>query len=179
MEIEINVGLHFIVHVFQHDIVDISTEVTHRCIEQLQLVLHAELFEFCARSREHPCRLSAMADVNLIDVVHQINRLFASDVLIQRAAEIIRNIVFSIGESACSAKSAHDRTGRTFDTGFHLLAVNRTTALLQRITRLKNRYLKLRTLFHQLIRRKNAARTCADDNDIIFHTYILHFSSCG
>ena len=35
MEIEINVGFHFIVHVFQHDIVDISTKMTHRCIKQL------------------------------------------------------------------------------------------------------------------------------------------------
>ena len=120
-----------------------------------------------------------MIDIDLINIIHQINCLFTADMLVQRTAEIIRNVVFSIGESACSAKSTHDRTGRTFDTGFHLLAVNRTTALLQRIARLKNRYLKPRTLFHQLIRRKNATRTCADDNDIIFHTYILHFSSCG
>ena len=138
MEIKINMVFHLIVHVFQYDVVDIGTEVAHRCIEQLQLVLHAELFEFCARSGEHPCRLSAVADVNLIDVVHQIYRLFASDVLIQRAAEIVRNVVFSVGESACSAKSAHDRTGRTFDTGFHLLAVNRTAPFFQRVAGLKD-----------------------------------------
>ena len=36
------------VNIFKNDVVYISAEVTDRCIEQMQIVLHTKLFEFAA-----------------------------------------------------------------------------------------------------------------------------------
>ena len=172
-EIKVHVFFHFLIHISKYDIIDIRAEVTHRCIEQLQLVLHAELLKLCTCRRKHPRLFPAVTDIDLIHVVHQIDGFLSSDMLVERTTEVVCDIVFSIGKCARTAKAAHDRTGRTLDAGLYLLPVDRAAPLLKRIAGLKHSELQLRALFHQLIGAENTAGTSSYDNDIII------FISCS
>ena len=69
------------------------------------------------------------------------------DMLVERTAEVVCDIVFSIGKCARTAKAAHDRAGRTLDTGLYLLPIDRAAPLLQRIAGLKHGELQLRLFF--------------------------------
>ena len=67
-----------------------------------------------------------MGHIDFIHIVHETERLFFSDILIQCAAEIVRNIVLSVGKGTCSAEAAHNRTTLTGNTGLHLFSVDGT-----------------------------------------------------
>ena len=71
-----------------------------------------------------------MGHIDLVHIFHKLSRCFFADVLIQSTAKIVGNVVFTIGERARSAESAHNRAGFTFDAGFDLVTVNRAVTLL-------------------------------------------------
>mgnify|MGYP005878330145 CR=1 FL=1 len=98
-------------------------------------------------------------------------RLFA-DVLVESAAEIVRDVVFSVRKSSRSAETAHNGTALAMDTGFDFHSVNGTFSLIQHVARLKNSHFQVPFLFHQLVGSKNPAGACADDDNIIcFHLF--------
>ena len=115
-----------------------------------------------------------MRDVNLVYILHKLRCFLLTNVLVQRPSEIIRNIVLSVGKCSCAAKSAHDRARLTVNTSLHLVAVDRALTPVQRMSRLKDSYFKLRPLFRKLICRKDPSRPRADNNYIISHRIILH-----
>ena len=88
----------------------------------------------------------------------------------QAAAEVVGNIVFSVGKSTCAPESAHDGAGFAADAVFHLVTVDRTFPPVQRIPKLKYADLQrcLRLLL-QFIGGENPARSRADDQHIIIH----------
>ena len=71
-----------------------------------------------------------MSHVDLIHVFHKLSSCLFANVFVQSAAKIIGNVVFTIGECARSAESAHNGAGFTFDAGFDLITVNRAVTLL-------------------------------------------------
>ena len=171
VEPEIHLSLQLIKQIFQHDIIDIRPEMTHRCIQEFQLILHAQLLKLCARGRVHFRALAAVRYIDLIHIAHQLNGSILADILVQCAAEVIGNIIFPVREGARSSETAHDRAGLTSDAAFYFLPVDRTFSLLQRIPRLKYSHPDPGGFLHQLIRRKDPSRTCADDDHIIsFHS---------
>ena len=142
--------------------------MTYRCIQKIQLILHTQLFNVCTGSGVHFCSCPAKFYIDIIYIFHQSDGFFFSDILIKCTTEAVRNIIFSVRERSCSAKSAHDRTGLTVDTAFHLFAINRTFSFFQRISRFKNCHFQFRGFLHQLIRCKNSSRSCSDNNYVIF-----------
>ena len=86
----------------------------------------------------HFCSLAAVFHINVIHIPHQVERLCLSNMFKKRSAEIVCNIIFSVRKRAGSPETAHDRTAFTVDTAFYLIAVNRTFALVERMSRLKN-----------------------------------------
>ena len=111
-----------------------------------------------------------MGHVDGIHIVHQLQRLLFADMFVQRAAEVVGDIVFTVRKRACAAESAHDRAAFAVDTGFDLLAVDGTFALFEAVTRLEYRCLEARVQLLQLIGRENTARARPDnDNIVMFH----------
>ena len=129
IEEEVDLLLQLGIEVFQHHIVDVRTQMAHRRIEQVQVVLDAELLELRASSGIQLRALAAIAQVDLVDVAHQLQRLCLSNVLVQRAAEVVGDVVLAVGERARAAEAAHDRAAFAADTRLDLLAVDRAMAL--------------------------------------------------
>ena len=87
----------------------------------------------------------------------------------QRAAEIIGDVVLTVGERARAAKAAHDGTALAADAGFDLLAVNGAAALAQRMAGLEHGHLHDGIQLQQFIGGENAAGACADNDHVIIH----------
>ena len=172
IEEEVDLLLQLLIEVFQHNEVDVRAEMADGGIEQVELVLDAELFETGAGGGVEFGARAAVGHVDLVDIVHQLERLLLADVLVERAAEVVRDVVLPVGERARAAEAAHDRAGLAFDARFHALAVDGTAALGERMARLENGDLQAAVFLRQLVGGKNAAGASAHDDDIIIK--ILH-----
>ena len=65
--------------------------------------------------------------------------------LVQGAAEIICDVIFSVRESTSSAESAHDGAGLAVDAALYFISVNGTFTLFKRLACLENGYFKIRS----------------------------------
>ena len=65
--------------------------------------------------------------------MHQLHGLLLADIFIERAAEVIRQVIFSVGKRARAAEAVHDRARRTADAVLDSLPVNGTSALFERL----------------------------------------------
>ena len=95
-ELELDFILELFIQVLQDDIVDICSQMAHRGIQQLQLVLHAFLLYVRSRRGIELCSLSAVGQIDLIHILHELNGLALSDILEQGAAEVVGYVVFAI-----------------------------------------------------------------------------------
>ncbi len=168
VEAEFHMVLHLVVHVLQNDVVDICSQMTDGCLQKRQLVLHAELFELAAGCRIHLCSTAAVRGVDIVHIGHQLQGFALSDVLMERTAEVVGDVVLAVGEGAGAAEALHDRAGLALDAGLDLVSVDGAFTLFQRIAGLKDKDLFVRTLLHQLIGGKDSARS-GTDNDYVIH----------
>ena len=159
--------LHLVIQVFQHDVIDVRSEMPHLCIQQMQTVFQAHSLDLGICGGIQPGSLSAVIQVNLIHIAHQIQRFFFSGILEERTAELVCNVVFSVRKGARAAEAAHNAADRTADAGFHLFPVNGALALIQRPAEFKDG--NLQPALHQFISSVDSSRTCADNDDIIVH----------
>ena len=113
--------------------------------------------------------LASVAHIDLIYIVHQLQRLLLTDILKEGAAKVVGNIIFAVRKRTGTAESTHNATALAADTGFYLLAINRTVALMQAMTCFKYGDLQLGLLLDQFIRSKNTAGAGADNNNIVIH----------
>ena len=114
--------------------------------------------------------LAAVLHVDSVDVFHQFQRLFSADMFVQRTAEVVGDIVFTVGKSTGTAKTAHNAAGVAVNAVVNLLGCQRSEALFDRIAGLQHNNLQLRILQHKLIGGKNCGRT-ATDNGYIIHKF--------
>ena len=167
VEIEVHFILQPVVNVAQHLVVDVRSEMADGSGEQMHVVLQAARAELRVARRVELRLSAAVLHIDLIDILHQVNGFFTSDVLVERAAELICNVVLSVGKCACAAEPAHDGAGLAVDAVFNSVSVNRASALRERPAVLKHGNFYIRTQTDQLVGRKNAAGACADDNGIV------------
>ena len=139
VEVELDLILQVIIEVLEHDIVDVGAEVTDGRIEEVEAMLHAGLLKLRAGRRVELRALATELEVDLIDILHQLDRVLLADILVERAAEIVRDIVLSIGESTGTTETAHDRTAVTVNAGLDLLSINRALTTAKLVTMLENR----------------------------------------
>ena len=123
--------LQFIVQVFQYLEINIRAKMAHRSIQKMQVILQAQSLKLRICGGIQFCFIAAVRYIDAVHILHQFYRLLLADILIERPAEFICNIVFSVGKSACSAETVHDRTGFAADAAFYLIAVDRTFPLIQ------------------------------------------------
>ena len=65
--------------------------------------------------------------------------------LVQGSAEIVCDVIFSVGECACTAKAAHDGTRLAVDTALYFISVDGTFAFFKRFSGFENRNFKIRS----------------------------------
>ena len=82
IEIKVDLVLHLRIQIFQHNIIDICTKMTNRGIQQIQFVLQTKLFQVRSCGGVHLCSLSAIFHIDLVHILHQLNRLCLADVFI-------------------------------------------------------------------------------------------------
>ncbi len=104
VEVKGHLVLQVIIEILQHHEVDIRAQVTDGGIQQLQLVLDAQLLELGAGGGIELGALAAVAHVDLVDIVHQLQGLLLADMLVKRAAEVIRDVVLPIGNAPAPPK---------------------------------------------------------------------------
>ena len=176
---KIHFFLKLIVKVAENDIVFVSSEVTHRCVEQIKTVSHAERLYIRICGRVEFCILSAVRGVYIVNIAHKLKRGALAYVLVQRAAELCGYVVFAVGERSGSAEALHNAAMLAADTGFYLFSVDGTVALRERCARLDNSDLCFFVfLFRQLdklISGKNTAGTRADNDNVVVHGIQIAF----
>ena len=176
-KVEIHAMAQLLIQVLQHHIVDIRAQVAHGGVQQVQLVLDAQLFEPRAGGGIELGALAAMLHVDFVHVAHQLQRALAADMLIERAAEIVGDVIFAIRKRARAAKAAHDGAAFAANAGFHLIAVDGAAALFQRVPGLHHRDLHFTVQPAQFIGGKDTARARAHDDYVILHTCFLQSRS--
>ena len=164
------------IEIFQHHIVDVGAEMAHGGVQQMEVVLHTQLFEFGAGGGIKLGAFAAVGHVDLVDVAHQLQRPGLAQILVKRAAKIVGNVVFSVGKSACAAETAHNGAAFAGNTGFDLNAVNGTFAVFQRMSGLEDGDFQFRAQPGQLIGGKDTARPRADNDHIVIHDYLTTYN---
>ena len=138
-------------------------------VQQVQLMLDTELLKLGPGGGIELGALAAVAHIDVIHIAHQLQSLLLADMLVKRAAEIIGDVILTIGKGACAAEAAHNGAALALDAGFNLITVNRTVALFQAVARFNDSNTQRGIPLYQLVGGKNTAGACADYNDIILH----------
>ena len=171
VEVEVHLVLQFVIEVLEDDVVDVRPQVAHGSVQQGQTVLHAFLFELGTGGGVHFRARSAVCAVDVVDILHELEGRLPADVFIERAAKVVRDVVFAVRESARPAEAVHDGTGGTVDAALHFLAVDGTVALRELVPLFEHGDVQVILLTGQFIGGKDAAGARADDDDIVFHVH--------
>ena len=169
VEEELHLVLQIRIDVFQHHIVDIRAQMANGSVQQVQIVLDAYSLEAGAGGGVQLGTGAAVAQVDLVHIVHQLQRLLLADVFVKRTAKVVGNIIFSVGESARTAETAHDRAALAADAGFDFISVDGAAAFAQSMAGFKYSHLQLRLVLHQLVGGENTAGAGTDNDHIILH----------
>jgi hypothetical protein len=143
--------------------------VTDGGIKQMKVILDAKGLKARACGRVKLCSLSAVSEIDLINVSHKVKCLLFADIFVKRSAKIVGYIIFSVRERTCTAKAVHNGTALALDTALDLVAVDRAFSLFQFISRLEYGNARIRALFSQLVRGKYSSGARTDYNNVIFH----------
>ena len=169
VEIEVQPVLHGVIQVLQHHVVDVRAQVADGGIQQVQVVLQAQLLDGGVAGGIEVRARAAVGHVDVVHVFHQGQGLLLADILVERAAELVGDVILAVGERPRAAEAVHDGAGGTLDAGLDLVAIDGTAALGQGMTRLKEGDLQRRALLQQLPGAVDAARAAADDENVISH----------
>ena len=168
-EVEIYMILQLGVQVLKDLVVDVRAQVPHGSVQQVQIVLQAQPLEAAVGGGVELRPRAAAGHVDVVHIVHQLHGLLLADVLVQCAAELVGQVIFAVGERARAAEAVHNGAGLAVDAGLHLVAVDGTVPLFQRVASLQHSHLPLRPALHQFIGGKNTAGAGADNDHIISH----------
>ena len=157
------------VQVLQYLVVDIRAQMPHGGVQQVEIVLQAQTLEAAVRRGVQLGAGAAAGHVDIVHVVHQLHGLLLADVFVQCASELVGQVIFAVGKCAGAAEAVHNGAGLAVDAGLHLVAVDGTVPLFQRVASLQYGYLPLRPALHQFIGGKNTAGAGADNDHIISH----------
>ena len=104
--------------------------MTNGSIQQMQVILNTKSLELCACGSVQLAAFTAISHIDLIHIVHQIHSLLLADVLVQRAAKVIGDVVLAIGECAGAAEAGHNGAALAADAGLDLVTVDGAVPLV-------------------------------------------------
>ena len=105
VELKIHLLLKLVIKILKHDIVLVGTEMTHRCVKQIQSVLHTKRLYIRVGGGIELCALSAVGNIYFIHIMHKLERGLFADVIVQRTAELCGYVVFTVGKRSGSPLS--------------------------------------------------------------------------
>ena len=173
IEENVHAVLQDVVQVLQHHQVLVRAQVPHRRVQQVQVVLQAQLLDGRRAGGVQVRPLAAVFHVDLIHVFHQLQGPLLADVLVQGAAELVGDVVLAVGKGPGPAEAVHNGAGGALDAGLHLVPVNGTVPPAQGMSRLKQGDLQVRPFLQQLIGGIDPAGASAHDQHIILHSHFL------
>ena len=160
--------------VLEDHVVDIRAQVPDGGVQQVELVLDAQLLETGAGGGIELGPLAAEGHVDGVHVLHEIQGLPLADVLVEGAAEIVGDVVLAVGEGPRAAEAGHDGAGPALDAGLDLVPVDGAAPLLQGVPLLKHGHPLLRRQLLEFVRGIDAARAAAHDDHVIVVVHSLH-----
>ena len=119
------------------------------------------------RIRTEAFLCSAKIHIDAVYIFNQLHDLLCGNIVVQPSTECSGKIKFSVGKSACPAKTIHDTAIFAIDTGCGFFLNNRTLPAFNRISLFKHYYIKLRMQFTEFIRSKRTGSTAADNGNIV------------
>ncbi len=146
VKVKINFILQLGKKLLQHNIIHIRAKVSDRSIQQMQVILDANLLKLCIAGWQYirvpsPPWLILISSTYLISSMAFFFMNYSCSV-----PEFIGNVILP-SENAPAAKTAHNGTGRTSYTRFLTVSpINRTFSLLKFSALLKNGNLQFRFL---------------------------------
>ena len=143
--------------------------MAHLRVQQMQAVFQAHALDAGVGGGVEFGALAAVGHVDGIHILHQVDGLLLADMLIERAAKLVGDVVLAVGKRARAAEAAHDAAGLALDTGLDLLAVDGAAALLQRLAQLQHRDLQRPFGIGKLPGGKDPAGAGADDDNVVIH----------
>ena len=173
LKVEVHAVLELVIYVLQHDVVYVGAEVAHLRVQQMQAVFKAHALDAGVRGGVELRALAAVGAVYFIDIHHEVDRFLLADMLIERAAELVGDVVLTVGESARAAEAAHYIADIALDAGLDLFAVDGASALIQRTAKLEHRDLETAVCLDQLIGGEDTAGARTDN----YYVVICHFES--
>ena len=162
--------LQLFINILQYLVVNIGAQMPHRSIQKMQVILDANRFKTGTGGGIELGPFAAVGQVNFIDIPHQIQGLLFANILIQRTAKVIGNIVLAIGKSTGTAKTAHDRAGGAANAAFNLIAIDGAVAAMERMAGFQYGHPQFGRAAGQFVGGKNAAGARTDDNHIVIHS---------
>ena len=177
VEIQFHALFQLAVEIFQHHVVDVGAQVADGGVQQVEVVLQAQLFHLGVAGGVQLCALAAVFHVDFVHVFHQFQGRRLADVLMEGAAELVGDVILAVGEGAGAAEAVHNGAGGALDAALHLHAVDGAVAAGEGMARLKEGDFQLGPLFQQLVGGVDAAGAAADDQHVVCHRmYLLWFS---
>ena len=70
IEEEIYLILQMCIKIFQNNIIYIRTQMTHRCVQKVQVILDTKLFELCAGGGIQLCACTAITHIDGVNILH-------------------------------------------------------------------------------------------------------------
>ena len=175
MEPEFHLVLHGLIDALKNFQIVFGAQMLAPGLQQVQVILKGLDLDGpgLRRIRGIDLRGGAVGHVDGIHVVDELHQLFPVHVVGEPAAELCGKVIFSVREGAGTAKAGHNGTGLAANAGLHLAGDNGTATGINIRSLLQNQNLQIGPQVHQLIPRKNAGLSGADDRYIITHNWCL------
>ena len=81
-KVEVNLILQVVIEILKHHIINIRAQMSHRSIQKLKLILHADCLNPRVGRRIQLRALSAVLKVNPVHILHQLRGLLTTDIFI-------------------------------------------------------------------------------------------------
>jgi len=103
------------------------------------------------------------------EMLYPENYRFLSDVLVERAPEVVGYVVLPVGEGSGPAEAAHDRAALAVHAPLDALAVDGTAPAGQFHAHLEHAHMQVRGGLGELVGAEDAARSRPDDDHVEVH----------
>ena len=125
--------------------------MAHFGLQQMKIVSQGRCLQLRAGSGIELGIRSAHATQHIVHIFHQFQGFLRSHVIMQVAAELGGDIVFSVGKGACASIAVHDVAWGTFETRLGAF-LNRALAFFQGRPLVNHKYVCLVVSLCQLVR---------------------------
>ncbi len=173
VEEEIHPVLQSRVQVFQHNVVQVRSQMPDTGLQQMQVVLKTLPVNHRIVIGVEPGRSPTHPAVDFVHVFHQFDGFLFPYILVQCSPEFIGDVVLPVGKRTGSPEAVHDGTRPAPDAGLDFLTVYGTPASLEGAAFFQDCDGQICPVFREFQCRENPAGTGTDDQYVVYHFRFL------